>query len=98
MVYFGLGKRALRSDGIALIPEAEFTPDQQLKTGTFVISRIQHHAECCVARTNKKCRTYLIFSKVTVVQTQIQLSMNLELMPIADLSAVPTCCCASMRL
>lgn len=57
MVASGLGKRAFRSDGIALIPEAEFTPDQQLKTGTFVISRIQHHAECGEMNVKAACKT-----------------------------------------
>ena len=57
MVAFGLGKRAFRSDSIALIPEAEFTPDQQLKTGVFVISRIQHHAECGEMNVKAACKT-----------------------------------------
>ena len=57
MVAFGLGKRAFRSGGIALIPEAEFTPDQQLKTGVFVISRIQHHAECGEMNVKAACKT-----------------------------------------
>ena len=60
MVALRHNKRVFRSDGIALIPEAEFTPDQQLKTGSFVIARIQYHVECGEMNPKAACKAVAV--------------------------------------